>query len=113
MPGNAAQLIQLFQHLLDNAIKFCGKPQATIRITAQRQGGEFCFGVRDNGLGIAAADSERVFRMFERLHGHHYPGSGMGLPICRRIVERHGGRIWLQSNPEGGSTFFFTLPAGD
>lgn len=104
------QLVQLFQNLIGNAIKFRGERPPEIRIGARREGDAWLFWVRDNGIGIAPEYAERVFLIFQRLHTRSkYPGTGMGLAICKKIVERHGGRIWLESQPGEGTTFYFTL----
>jgi len=110
--ANASQLLQLFQNLLGNAVKFRGGRAPRVHVSARREGAWWIFAVRDNGIGVAPEYFERVFVLFQRLHTRgEYPGSGMGLAICKRIVERHGGRIWLESEPGSGATFFFTLPA--
>lgn len=100
---------QVFQNLLANALKFRGDEPPRIQISARRTGREWVFSVRDNGLGLDPADAETIFSMFTRLHPE-IPGSGIGLALCRRIVERHGGRIWAESEPGRGATFSFTLP---
>ena len=110
--GDHTQLFQLFQNLISNAIKFAADEPPRIQIDAEREDGYWRFTVADNGIGIDPAHAQRIFAVFQRLHGRgEYPGSGVGLAICKRIVERHNGRIWVESPPEGGSTFYFTIPA--
>ena len=110
VPGNAAQLVLLFQNLLSNAIKFRGAQPPCVRISAQDCGGEWLIAVKDNGVGIEAQHAQRVFVIFQRLHTREeYPGTGIGLAVCQRVVEQHGGKIWFESVPGHGSTFFFTL----
>jgi light-regulated signal transduction histidine kinase (bacteriophytochrome) len=102
---------QVFQNLIGNAIKFRGPQPPAIRVSAETQGKEWVFSVADNGIGIAAEQAENVFVIFRRLHGRaEYPGNGIGLAICKKIIEQHGGRIWIESEPGRGSTFRFTLP---
>jgi two-component system, chemotaxis family, sensor kinase Cph1 len=107
-----SQLTQVFQNLIGNAIKFRAEGRtAEVRVSARRDGTDWIFGVADNGIGIEPQYYERVFRVFQRLHTRaRYPGTGIGLAICKKIVERHGGRMWIESQPERGTTFFFTLP---
>lgn len=105
-----SQLAYVFSSLIDNSIKFRGEASPEIRIAAVTQGDEWLFSVRDNGIGIEPRHRDSVFHMFKRLHGDQYPGAGAGLAITHRIVERHGGRIWVESEPGKGSVFFFTLP---
>jgi PAS domain S-box-containing protein len=110
--GDRLQLVQLFQNLLSNALKFHkpGEPPR-LRISARRSGSEWSFSVADNGIGIDPGQLDRIFVIFQRLHGRQeYPGTGIGLALCKRIVERHGGRIWVESEKGKGSVFFFALP---
>ena len=110
--GDGVQLTQLFQNLIGNASKFHRSEPPRIEVAARRQGAEWLFSVRDNGIGIEPQYFDRIFQIFQRLHSRdQYPGTGIGLAICKRIVERHGGRIGVESEPGRGSIFWFTLPA--
>ncbi len=110
--ADAAQLGQLFRQLIGNAIKFRGEAAPLIELTARRQGEEWLFSIRDNGIGFDPKHAEHIFAIFRRLHDRdRYPGTGIGLAICKKIVERHGGRIRAESEPGRGSCFSFTIPA--
>lgn len=110
--ANKTQITQLLMNLLSNAIKFRGPDPPQIHLSARQEGDKLVFSVRDNGIGMDPSSFEKIFQVFKRLHGHDkYPGSGIGLAICKRIVENHGGSIWLESQRGHGTTFFFTLPA--
>jgi signal transduction histidine kinase len=110
--ADATQLVQLFQNLIANAIKFCSALPPQIHITAERKDPHWTFSLKDNGIGLDPQFGDRIFTIFQRLHSRQdYPGTGIGLAICKRIVERHGGSIWVTSAPGEGSTFRFTLPA--
>lgn len=108
--ADAGQLIQVFQNLMANAIKFRLEDPPRIHVSAVQKETEWVFSVRDNGIGIAPEYKDRIFNIFQRLHGKEYPGVGIGLSLCRRIVERHGGRIWFESETGKGTTFYFTIP---
>jgi len=105
-----AQLTQLFRQLIANAITFRGAEPPRIHVSASEQDGNILFAVRDNGIGIEPRYQEQIFGIFKRLHGREYPGTGMGLAICKRIVEQRGGKIWVESEPGQGATFRFTVP---
>ncbi len=108
--ADGGQLVQLFQNLIGNAIKFHGEEPPRIHVSAQVRDTDYLFLVRDNGIGIAPEYYDRLFKIFQRLHTREeYPGSGIGLAVCKRIVERHGGRIWIESQEGKGSTIYFTL----
>ena len=111
VPADGSQLSQVFQNLIGNALTFRSTDPPRIRVEAAEEEGAVRFSVSDNGIGIAPEYQDRIFQMFSRLHPRdRYPGSGIGLAIVQRIVERHGGRVWLESAEGAGSTFFFTLP---
>jgi chemotaxis family two-component system sensor kinase Cph1 len=109
--GDSFQLLQLFQNLIGNAIKYRSSEAPMVRVSASRQGDSWVFSVQDNGIGIAEQYHPRIFQLFQRLHSQkQYSGTGIGLAICQRIVERHGGRLWVESEPNRGSTFYFSIP---
>jgi PAS domain S-box-containing protein len=109
--ADETQLLQLFQNLISNAIKFRGKKTPKIHISSKEKEGNWIFSVSDNGIGIDKEFMDRIFIIFQRLHPiSKYPGTGIGLAVCKKIVERHGGKIWIESDPRSGSTFFFSIP---
>ncbi len=113
LKAHRIQMVQLFQNLIGNAIKFRGNQPPLIQIGAEQKNGEWIVSAKDNGIGIAVEYSEIIFAIFQRLHTRsEYPGNGIGLAICKKIIERHGGRIWVESKEGQGSTFKFTLAAG-
>jgi light-regulated signal transduction histidine kinase (bacteriophytochrome) len=110
--ADGTQLVQLFQNLIGNSIKFRDTQTPRVHVAAERKASEWVFSVKDNGKGIDPQYAGRIFEVFQRLHTRtEYPGSGIGLAISKKIVERHGGRIWVESQLNQGATFFFTLPA--
>jgi PAS domain S-box-containing protein len=110
--GDPGQLAQVFQNLIGNALKYSNPNEAPrVRVRAHKEEDTWVFAIEDNGIGFARDHAERIFGMFKRLHGRDTPGTGIGLPIARTIIERHGGRMWAESEPNRGSTFWFTLPA--
>jgi signal transduction histidine kinase/type II secretory pathway pseudopilin PulG len=108
--ADEGQLVQLFQNLIANAVKFHDERIPEVKVSAKLKGDKWEFSVKDNGIGIDPQYFDRVFVIFQRLQGSNYPGTGVGLSICKKIVERHGGRIRIESQPGKGSTFYFTLP---
>jgi light-regulated signal transduction histidine kinase (bacteriophytochrome) len=109
--ADASLLVQVFQNLIGNAIKFRGSEPPSIHVWAERQESNWVFSIRDNGIGIDPQHSARVFQIFERLHGSdQYPGTGVGLAIAQKIIERHGGSIWFESQVRCGTTFHFSIP---
>jgi PAS domain S-box-containing protein len=111
--GDRSQLVQLIQNLIGNGLTYCSDKPPHIHLSAERSGKEWIFSVRDNGIGIDPKHYEQIFEIFKRLHSQKdHPGTGIGLAVCRRVVKRHGGKIWVESEPGQGSTFHFTIPEG-
>lgn len=109
--ADSYQLVQSFQNLIGNAIKFRSKGPPRVHVSAEKKGNMWVFSVRDNGIGIDPQYAKRIFQIFQRLHGRNkYPGTGIGLAVCKKIAKRHGGDIWMESEPEKGSTFYFSIP---
>ncbi len=112
--ADESQLLLVFRNLIDNAIKFRSEAPPKIHISAMQIGQEWVFSVRDNGIGIEPQYFDRIFMMFHPIHNKRkYPGTGIGLAMCKKIIERHGGRIWFESKAGKGSTFYFTIPIKD
>jgi light-regulated signal transduction histidine kinase (bacteriophytochrome) len=109
--ANEAMIVQLLQNLVSNAMKYQKDNKPEIHISATRKDKDWLFSVKDNGIGIEAKDLERIFVIFQRLHARNeYPGTGIGLAVCKKVVEHHGGRIWVESTFGQGTTFYFTIP---
>jgi len=108
--GDFETLTKVLHHLIRNAIEYCGTPSPHVHISSRREDLEWVFSVQDHGPGIDLAFQGRIFGVFKRLHGREHPGNGLGLAFCKKAIEWHGGRIWMESAPGAGSTFYFTLP---
>jgi light-regulated signal transduction histidine kinase (bacteriophytochrome) len=108
--GDFEILTKVLGHLIRNAIEYCGAPSPRVHISSRRVDSDWVFSVADNGPGIDPAFQDRVFGVFKRLHGNELPGNGLGLAFCRKAIQWHGGRMWLESAPGAGATFYFTLP---
>ena len=111
--GDFETLTKVLHHLIGNAIEYCGTPSPRVHISSGRVDSDWVFSVADNGPGIDPAFHGRVFGVFKRLHGKEYPGNGLGLAFCQKAIQWHGGRMWLESTPGAGSTFYFSLPPAD
>jgi light-regulated signal transduction histidine kinase (bacteriophytochrome) len=109
--GDFEILSKVLRHLIGNAIAYCGATSPRVHISFRRADLDWVFSVQDNGPGIEPAFQGRIFEAFKRLHGKDYAGNGLGLAFCKKVIEQHGGRIWVESTPGAGSTFYFTLPA--
>ncbi len=111
--GDFEILTKVVHHLIRNAIEYGGTPSPRVHISSRREGLEWVFSVQDSGPGIDSAFQERIFGMFKRLHGTEHPGNGLGLAFCKKAIEGYGGRMWMESTPGAGSTFYFTLSPAD
>ncbi|MBZ5596348.1 MAG: hypothetical protein LAP39_29235 [Acidobacteriia bacterium] len=111
--GDSEILTKVLKHLIRNALEYCGTPHPRVHISSKRGNLEWVFSVQDNGPGIDPAFHDRIFGVFKRLHGKECPGTGLGLAFCKKAIECLGGRIWVESTPGAGSTFYFTLPPAD
>ena len=108
---NPNQMGLLLQNLLANSLKFRNEKSPMVHLSARQEGGEWVISIRDNGIGFDPQYAEAIFKVFKRMHSQEeYPGTGIGLAICKKIVERHGGHIWAESQPGCGATFYFTIP---
>jgi PAS domain S-box-containing protein len=107
---NNTHMEQLLQNLIGNAVKFCSRETPQVHVSAEQKGDKWVFAVKDNGIGITPDDRDKIFDMFKRLDRSKYPGTGIGLAVCKKIVELHGGRIWIESQTDKGSIFYFTIP---
>ncbi len=111
--GDFEMLTKVLHHLVRNAVEYCGTPSPRVHISSRREDLEWVFSVQDNGPGIDPAFKGRIFGVFKRLHGKEHPGNGLGLAFCKKTIEWHGGRMWMESTPGAGSKFYFTLPPAD
>ncbi|MGB9455843.1 MAG: ATP-binding protein [Bryobacteraceae bacterium] len=111
--GDFEILTKVLQHLIRNAIEYCGKLSPRVHVSVRRADLDWVFSVQDNGPGIDPAFQDRVFGVFKRLHGKEHPGNGLGLAFCKKAIEWQGGRIWMESTPGAGSTFYIALPSAD
>jgi light-regulated signal transduction histidine kinase (bacteriophytochrome) len=111
--GDFEILAKVLHHLIRNAIEYCATPSPRVHVSSGRKDREWVFSVQDNGPGVDPAFQGRIFGVFKRLHGKDYPGNGLGLAFCKKTIELHGGRMWMESAPGAGSTFYFTLPPAD
>jgi len=111
--GDFETIATVLRHLIANAIEYCDTPCPRVHVSSRREGLEWVISVQDNGPGIDRAFKERIFGAFRRLHGKEYPGNGLGLAFCKKAVEWHGGRMWMESTPGAGSVFYFTVAAAE
>ncbi len=111
--GDFELLTKVLHHLIHNAIEYCVAASPRVHISSRRLDLDWVFSVQDNGPGVEPLFQARIFEVFRRLHGKEHPGNGLGLAFCKKVIEWHGGRMWIESTPGAGSTFFFTLPAAD
>ncbi|HYW46479.1 MAG TPA: ATP-binding protein [Bryobacteraceae bacterium] len=111
--GDFEILTKVLRHLIRNAVEYGGAPGPRVHLSSKRVDGDWVFSVADNGPGIDLAFQDRIFGVFKRLHGNEHPGSGLGLAFCKKAIEWQGGRMWMESTPGAGSTFYFTLPPAD